>query len=58
VLRDANGPLRTYSHNSVFMLKEHPDPEIDAQARREAARAITERILRGELKPYVERAFA
>jgi hypothetical protein len=58
VLRGANGPLSTYSHNSVFMLKEHPDPETDAQARREAARALTERILKGELRPYVERALA
>ena len=56
ILRGGGAPLRTYSHNSVLLLPEHPDPETDATQRREAARALTERILKGEVRPYVERA--
>lgn len=50
--------LRTYSHNSVLFLPEDADPATDAQNRMAQARALTDRILRGEIRPYVERAGA
>jgi nitrite reductase/ring-hydroxylating ferredoxin subunit len=48
--------IRTYSHNSVLHLPEASDPAIDALNRMAQARALTNRILAGEVPPYVERA--
>jgi nitrite reductase/ring-hydroxylating ferredoxin subunit len=50
-----NGQVRrTYSHNSVVFLPEEADPETDARQRAEMARKLTDRILQGEIRPYVE----
>jgi nitrite reductase/ring-hydroxylating ferredoxin subunit len=48
--------LRTYSHNSVLFLPEDADPAVDARNRMAQARTLTDRILRGDIRPYVERA--
>jgi hypothetical protein len=47
--------LRTYSHNSVLFLPEDADPAVDARNRMARARTLTDRILRDDVSPYVER---
>jgi nitrite reductase/ring-hydroxylating ferredoxin subunit len=48
--------IRSYSHNSVAFIPEDPDPERDITHRMEYARNLTQRILHGEIRPYVEHA--
>lgn len=56
IVRQKDGPISTYSHNSVIFVPTERDVELDAKKRMELAHAFTERILRGEVRPYTERA--